>query len=121
MSLDEMTDEQVLDAWHAAKMAQKFATTEDPTVRMALKLKAEALQSGASVSGDIWRPIDGASQRKVPDVPLSMRSSASSESRTSMGWQRANQIRPSSRSTGICPNQPSAASATGPIVLWPIL
>lgn len=42
MSLDEMTDEQVLDAWHAAKMAQKYAATEDPTVRMALKLKAEA-------------------------------------------------------------------------------
>lgn len=42
MSLDEMTDDQVLDAWHAAKMAQKYATTEDPTVRMALKLKAEA-------------------------------------------------------------------------------
>lgn len=42
MSLDEMTDDQVLDAWHAARMAQKFATTEDPTVRMALKLKAEA-------------------------------------------------------------------------------
>ena len=40
--LDEMTDEQVLDAWHAAKMAQKFATTEDLTIRMALKLKAEA-------------------------------------------------------------------------------
>ena len=42
MSLDEMTDEQVLDAWHAAKMAQKYAVTEDPSVRMAMKLKAEA-------------------------------------------------------------------------------
>ena len=42
MSLDQMTDDQVLDAWHAARMAQKFATTEDPTVRMSLKLKAEA-------------------------------------------------------------------------------
>lgn len=42
MSLDEMTDDQVLDTWHAAKMAQKFATTEDPTVRMALKLREEA-------------------------------------------------------------------------------
>lgn len=42
MTLEEMTDEQVLDAWHAAKMAHRFATTEELTVRMALKLKAEA-------------------------------------------------------------------------------
>jgi hypothetical protein len=42
MSIDEMTDAQVLDAWHAAKMATKFTATEDPSIRMALKLRAEA-------------------------------------------------------------------------------
>jgi len=42
MSLDEMSDEQVLDAWHAAMMTQRYAVTEDPSVRMAMKLKAEA-------------------------------------------------------------------------------
>ena len=42
LSLDEMSDEQVLVAWHAAKMAQRYALTEDPSVRMAIKLKAEA-------------------------------------------------------------------------------
>lgn len=36
-----MTDEQVLDAWHAAKMAQRYAVTEDPSVSMAMKLKAD--------------------------------------------------------------------------------
>jgi len=37
-----MTDDQVLDAWHAAMMAHKYATTEDPVVRASMKLKAEA-------------------------------------------------------------------------------
>ena len=68
-------------------MAQKYATTEDPTIRMALKLKAEAADIRRFREGDIWRPIDGASQREVADVLLSMRSSASSESKTSVGWQ----------------------------------
>jgi hypothetical protein len=42
MSFNEMTDDEVLDAWHAARMAHRFAITEELTVRMALKLKAEA-------------------------------------------------------------------------------
>lgn len=41
MSLNEMTDEQVLDAWHAATMAQRCAVTDDSTVRMAMRPKAE--------------------------------------------------------------------------------
>lgn len=66
MSLDEMTDEQVLDAWHAAKMAQKFATTEDPTVRMAHKLKAEAAAiSRFGVGGHVE-----AYRRRFPDEPV---------------------------------------------------
>jgi hypothetical protein len=42
MNLDEMTDDEVLEAWHAAIMAHRFSTVENPTGRMVMKLKAEA-------------------------------------------------------------------------------
>lgn len=42
MNLDEMTDEQLLDAWHAARIAHKSATSENRMALTALKLRAEA-------------------------------------------------------------------------------
>lgn len=43
MTPNEMTDEQVLDAWHVARMAHLYIKGEGAMARTALMLKAEAV------------------------------------------------------------------------------